>query len=239
MMTKDVYPQEKGFVCLNLVFYMRACGSFILLIGVTELGVGGTAFGFLSNMKLGSWWGAILPIIAGILSMLSYPRRVIIAGFIASLLSIVTATVGAVIDSMGANILEKQVVCYSPYSSIYYGHLQPNYVYASKTCSESNPSMSCACVTVSTDTPDCTYYNGQTDCEVLMTQYLDIIKASSALLSLLALLSLVNALLAFLVAFVMHSNASESSDSLLLHKDTTFISTDPIHTLEHDNNIVI
>jgi len=88
---------------------IRVFGGLLVLFSIVELGVGGTAFSFLTNVKLGGgWWGAILTLVAGVLGLVYKPKSVIISAIVISIFGIIIAVVAASVDAIAAEILRQQ-----------------------------------------------------------------------------------------------------------------------------------
>ena len=54
----SIFDQRK--LPLSLIISLRLLGGLLFCLSIAELGVGGTAFGMFTNVKVGAWWGAIL-----------------------------------------------------------------------------------------------------------------------------------------------------------------------------------
>jgi hypothetical protein len=87
---------------------IRVFGGLLVLFSIVELGVGGTAYTFLTNVKLGGWWGAILTLVAGVLGLVYKPKSVIISAIVISIFGIIIALVAASVDVIAAEILRQQ-----------------------------------------------------------------------------------------------------------------------------------
>ena len=90
---------------------LRILGSITFIFGIIELGLGGTVYNFLNNVKLGGWWCGISVVICGFAA--SFPRNkgwVTVACVFASFSCVLTA-IGAFNDGSNSIIIQNLTAC--------------------------------------------------------------------------------------------------------------------------------
>lgn len=95
------------------VSLLRIIGSITFVFGVIELGLGGTVYNFLRNVKLGGWWCGVPVVICGFFA--SFPKNkgwVTIACIFASFACVITAF-GSVIDGANSILVQNLTACTS------------------------------------------------------------------------------------------------------------------------------
>ena len=105
---------------LALEISIRVLGALIILFSVIEIGVGGAAYSFLTNVKVGAWWGSLLPIAAGVLALIYKPRGILIAAIVVSVIGAVVAVIASAVDGASAFIISLEQACVSS-SGVYSG----------------------------------------------------------------------------------------------------------------------
>lgn len=92
---------------------LRIIGSVTFIFGVIELGLGGTVYNFLKNVKLGGWWCGVPVVICGFFA--SFPKNkgwVTVACIFASFACVITAF-GSVIDGANSILVQNLTACTS------------------------------------------------------------------------------------------------------------------------------
>lgn len=170
-------------VKVEIVIAMRVIGAILILLSLSEFGVGATAFRYFTNYKLGSWWGAILPCITGILAAIAQPKTVTIAALVVSSLAVIIALAAAIVDGIASAVFTSEQTCITPTGTIYgYDSLQSvNQVTLCTLAFFPLSIYDCTCTGSVATAYSCYYYNGQTDCGAILTTYPKLLKASSAL----------------------------------------------------------
>ena len=102
---------------------IRVFGGLLVLFSIVELGVGGTAYTFLTNVKLGGWWGAILTLVAGVLGLVYKPKSVIISAIVISIFGIIIAVVAASVDGIAAAVILTEQACISSTGTVSGTHI--------------------------------------------------------------------------------------------------------------------
>ena len=97
----------------RLQLKLRILGFITLAVGIVELGVGGGLFNILDNVKTGAWWVGVITSCAGICGALSLNRDWVLAGFVLSIASCITAVVGAALDGEASHSVRAITACAS------------------------------------------------------------------------------------------------------------------------------
>ena len=98
--TKRLPEELDGITDSMHIMFLRIFGALALLFSIIEFILGGAAWNFLNNSKVGSWWAGIIAIIAGYLGVAYTTRRRVIATCVISFLAVIVAAVGAAYDGM-------------------------------------------------------------------------------------------------------------------------------------------
>lgn len=98
---------------------MRILGTLTFVFGIVELGLGGTVYNFLSNVKLGAWWCAIGVVISGFIGSLPKNKRWVLVTCVFSSLSCVLTALGAYYDGSNSITYQNLSACSSTDKSTY------------------------------------------------------------------------------------------------------------------------
>jgi hypothetical protein len=94
-------------------FLLKIGGTFCIIFGIIELGLGGTTYTYLENIKLGAWWCGILTIIAGCFAAAAYNRGFVVAACVLASISTVITLGGAIADGISAEYYQRLTACAS------------------------------------------------------------------------------------------------------------------------------
>eukprot|EP01038_Epipyxis_sp_PR26KG_P016408 gene16408-22373_t len=168
---------------------MRIFGGILLVLGIVEFGIGGTIYGFLTNVHLGGWWAGILAVVSAILALVSTNRAVVVTGGVFAGIGIIIAIIAAIVDGLSSNVFRAFDGCYNPTNGQTYGDFN---LFCSTITSTSH---NCWCYqTVSaTSSTTCFGYNlaSGDNCDGILTKYAHLLSASTAFCSLIAIILLV------------------------------------------------
>ena len=143
----------------RLQLMLRIIGSITLAVAILELGLGGGLFNFLENVKTGAWWVGLITFCAGTCGAVSLNRDWVLAGFVLSIASCITAVVGAALDGVASHSIRAITACASKQDNfsdvIYYG-LSRDYPGAQQCLFKTGTieSNGCSCVTRNNDCRD-------------------------------------------------------------------------------------
>ena len=177
---------------------MRIFGVILIIVSVTEFGIGAAAHGYLSSstIYLGSWWTGLAALLTGICGVLNKTRGVVILMITMGAIATAVAVAGLVIDAITAAELSNLTTCgqlqkgggpatYSGdgeitkvYYACFYGYVTSSY-------------GSCYCISSSNSACQEYAVSSKYDCSAFMIKLPKLVKASAALCSVLALCSLV------------------------------------------------
>ena len=151
----------EGSIDIGHVFTLRVIGSLTIIFAICEFGLGGGLFNYLDNVKTGAWWVGVITFCAGVCGAVSVNRDWVLAGFIISIASCITAVVGAALDGQASHKLRAITACASQSDStsaiMFYG-LQRDYTAANACLYAVHviESDGCSCVTRNNECTD--YY---------------------------------------------------------------------------------
>ena len=94
-------------------FLLKIGGTFCIIFGIVELGLGGTTYTYLENIKLGAWWCGILTIVAGCFAAAAYNRGFVVAACVLASISTVITFGGAIADGISAEYYQRLTACAS------------------------------------------------------------------------------------------------------------------------------
>jgi len=186
---------------------MRFVGAFIILASIVEWGLGGFVYSFFVFPKLGGWWGAILPFIAGVLFLLGWNKGYIIAGCVFSSIGLLITAIAAGVDGVAANIFRQFTCCANIEKSgsitIYgdktgacaasvtaYFTLYPNYAPSHCACNNNpsgNPGNGMYFVPLTYELVDHTGGSDPNTCGDILTLYTPALAASTGFLAFLVI----------------------------------------------------
>jgi hypothetical protein len=158
---------------------MRIVGAILIVLSVSEFGIGAAAHDYLSSTEtyLGSWWTGLAALLTGICGVLNKTRAVAVAG--------------VVIDVMAAAEFSDLTAC-REYEGITSTDDDTYGIY--NICFNDDTSRSYdSCYCISSSNSSCQEYplNSKYDCAAFMTTLPKLVKTSAALGSALAFCSLV------------------------------------------------
>jgi hypothetical protein len=176
---------------------MRIFGVILIIVSVTEFGIGATAHGYLSSstIYLGSWWTGLAALLTGICGVLNKTRGVVIMMITMGAIATAVAVAGVVIDAITAAELTNITMCgrkLKPLGATYSG--DGDYTKVFYACFNGYITTSYdSCFCIGSSDSSCKEYavSSKYDCPAFMTTLPKLMKASAALSSVLALCSLV------------------------------------------------
>jgi hypothetical protein len=98
---------------------LRILGTLTFVFGVIELGLGGTVYNFLSNVKLGAWWCAIGVVICGFIGSVPKSKRWVAITCVFSSMSCVLTALGAYYDGSNSITYQNLTACSSTDKTTY------------------------------------------------------------------------------------------------------------------------
>lgn len=105
---------------------MRCLGVFLIVLSIAEVGhvslhliflicfqfaVGGVAWTAITNVRLGAWWAGVTTFATGIIAMYSYAHWSVVTGCVFSILGLIIAVVGAIVDGIAAGVFNRETAC--------------------------------------------------------------------------------------------------------------------------------
>ena len=200
----------EGSIDLSHVFTLRVIGSLTIIFAICEFGLGGGLFNYLDNVKTGAWWVGVITFCAGVCGAVSVNRDWVLAGFIISIASCITAVVGAALDGEASHKLRAITACASQFDStsaiMFYG-LPRDYSAANACLYSVNviESDGCSCVTRNNECTDY-YLSGWSKfyhqtCNGLIGNYSYTLAASTAFCVFCFIMALILAVVSGLVLF--------------------------------------
>ena len=202
----------------RLILAMRIFGAIIALFSIVQFGIGGAAYGYFTNVKLGAWWGSILTFVAGILGAYSKPKGTIIAGIVVGSIAFIIAAIGSSVDGVAALVFASENVCIS--SS---GTISGDSTYSSQVslCQLVQPGFDCNCASATSSYSwTCFAYDGHSNCADIMTAYPSLLKASSGMLAFLTVTTFVYTILSCASACSCCKGAAPVADASLNKQPT-------------------
>jgi len=202
----------------QLILAMRIFGAIIALFSIVQFGIGGAAYGYFTNVKLGAWWGSILTFVAGILGAYSRPKGTIIAGIVVGSIAFIIAAIGSSVDGVAALVFASENVCIS--SS---GTISGDSTYSSQVslCQLVQPGFDCNCASATSSYSwTCFAYSGHSNCADIMTAYPSLLKASSGMLAFLTVTTFVYTILSCASACRCCKGAAPVADTSLNKQPT-------------------
>lgn len=191
------------------VLLLRIIGSFTLVFGGIEIGLGVGIFNFLDNEKLGAWWVGVITVIAGLCAIAAFNRSWVKATCVFSLAACATAAVGAALDGISSLVFQRLSACSSKNitsSQIYNYGSSSDYQYSNACLAAASnyvPNL-CYCVTaggsscgVFTLSGTAKSYNQ--DCGNILSTYANSLTASTAF----CVMCFVNVAILFVLSSVM------------------------------------
>jgi len=171
---------------------MRVLGIFLVLFSIIELGVGGAVYGYLQNVSVGAWWCAMFTLITGFFAISSKNRNMVIAGCVASVISVILTLVGASVDGSAHSVFAGELGCLNTNTFTYTGSSTAKqsayycagvYNYYTYTSADS---WQCVC----TDNTLCYGYNlvSGNNCGGILLTYTPNLGASTAFCSILCIM---------------------------------------------------
>lgn len=191
------------------VLLLRIIGSFTLIFGVVEIGLGFGIFTFLNHMKLGAWWVGIITSIAGLCAIAAFNKGWVTATCVVASAACITAVVGAALDGIGSLTFQNLTACSSannPNSQIYNYGSATDYQYSNACLAAASPLVPGVCYCVTSGGSACSalslsgsalYYHQ--DCGNILTTYANSLTASTAF----SVLCFVNVFTLFILSCVM------------------------------------
>jgi hypothetical protein len=202
----------------QLILAMRIFGAIIALFSIVQFGIGGAAYSYFTNVKLGAWWGSILTFVAGLLGAYSKPKGTIIAGIVVGSIAFIIAAIGSSVDGVAALVFASENVCIS--SS---GTISGDSTYSSQValCQLVEPGFDCVCASaLSSYSWTCFEYNGHPNCADIITAYPSLLKASSGMLAFLTVTTFVYTILSCVSACRCCKGAAPVADASLNKQST-------------------
>ena len=89
---------------------LRCTALLLLPLAIIELGVGGAAADIcraVDRQSVGAWWGALNPLIAAVVACLCFYENRVWNLFVQSIVAALVSFVGAVVEGMGANVVQQ------------------------------------------------------------------------------------------------------------------------------------
>lgn len=99
------------FVALKILAFI------VIVLSITEFGVGGAAANVVIGQLGGAWWGGILSVLAGLLAFVAYNRGYIIAALVIGSVAILLAISAAYVETLVLAVLLNITACTSQSSS--------------------------------------------------------------------------------------------------------------------------
>lgn len=188
---------------------LRILGSITFIFGIIELGLGGTVYNFLNNLKLGGWWCGISVVICGFFS--SFPRNkgwVTVACIFASFSCILTG-IAAFNDGSNSIIVQNLTACstFDGTSSKFQNYGDPSdYTYSFTCMRTATTTVSDACYCVSRNGAYCgeyvlsSYANAlNLHCGDILKNYANALTSSAAFCALSLIMSIALSILSCVI----------------------------------------
>jgi hypothetical protein len=197
-----------------LVISIKVIASLLIALSIAEFGVGGATYSYFTNIKLGSWWGAWLPFIAGVLGVITKPKGLLVGSIFTCIFGVFIAITAAGVDGIAALIFKTEQACISqhdvPSNEDYFNSMSGinsvGQIPARNVCIEQSIyspfTFDCLCGPVIAPGGPCLPYDGHLDCASILTEYPQLLLASSALNGSLAILCFVFAIISCVYVFV-------------------------------------
>jgi hypothetical protein len=175
---------------------MRIVGAILIVLSVTEFGIGAAAHDYLSSttIYLGSWWTGLAALLTGICGVLNKTRGVVILMISIGTVASAVAVAGVVIDVIAAAEFSNLTACsqYVVDRGTTFSDDDAYGIY--NVCFNDDTSLSYdSCYCISSSDSGCLEYplNSKYDCAAFKTTLPKLVKTSAALCSALAFCSLV------------------------------------------------
>jgi hypothetical protein len=168
---------------------LKIGGAFCIIFGVIEIGLGGTTYSYLDDLKLGAWWCGILTIIAGVCAAAAYNRGFVVAACVLASISTVITLIGSIVDGISAQFFRQLTACSSTNSATLleynYGS-RDDYKYADQ-CQKKLEYIADGCYCVTKNGDICAEYTlskysmkNQQNCGNILGNYANTLSASTA-----------------------------------------------------------
>jgi hypothetical protein len=135
-------------------------GYLAILFGVIQAGLGGGAFQYMSNIKLGAWWAGIMVIISGFLALFCSTKGWTVATCVVSFVTMAITVVGAALDGESSILFRNIESCATGPSQA----LSANITTFGGSARYSNAAIACLRVTDSFNSGRCYCVNSAAKC---------------------------------------------------------------------------
>lgn len=92
-------------------YYLRVVGLICCCVAVIEFGVGGRTSSYLSNVSNGSWWSVVAVFLGGLCALIGHNKAWVQASCVLSSFGVLTALVGAIVDSIAQTAFRQLSSC--------------------------------------------------------------------------------------------------------------------------------
>jgi hypothetical protein len=168
---------------------LKIGGTFCIIFGIIELGLGGTTYTYLENVKLGAWWCGILTIVAGCFAAAAYNRGFVVAACVLASISCVITLGGAIIDGISAEFYQQLTACSSTDATtgVEFNYGAPEDYKSADACQKTLPVVANGCYCVNKGGSICREYTlsqfatkNQQNCGNILGNYANTLSASTA-----------------------------------------------------------
>ena len=158
---------------------VKVVGGILVVVSLCQFVVAGMAYS-LTDVKIGAWWGAILPFVAGVCGLMPATRGVIIGACVTASIGLVVAMIGFIVDLIGSAVINSLVTCVEDDGEIY-GSEGNNPLLALGICSFSGYKDQCTCSEASGS--NCWLYtleNSGDTCAVILDEWPTLLSCCAA-----------------------------------------------------------
>lgn len=101
----------------SIFIALKILAFIVVVLSISEFGVGGAASNVVIGQLGGAWWGGILSVLAGLLAFFAYNRGYIIAAIVIGSVAILPAISAAYVETLVLALLSNLIACTSQSSS--------------------------------------------------------------------------------------------------------------------------
>lgn len=199
----------------QVLVWLRAFALVCIGLGIVLVYQGVQVNRTVTNVQVGVWWAGAVMVIAAIIGFLSSNRTITIAGSIALSIAVAVTIVAAVITAISYVIINGISTCFDEADHHIYGDL--TYSGSAISCANGH-SEQCSCV--SNGNNECYYFSlrkDSADCNVILTTYTSLLRASL----IVAIISVLSILIAAVLSIVLSWCAEHTGDFVIDNTNNT------------------
>lgn len=176
---------------------LRLWGIVTIPLTIISFGIAVGLDTFIQNPALGGWYIAIITFCTAMFALVPRSRGIVIVTLVGSVIACILGFAISVVDGGSANLISTIKACANPSSTL--PDESPVFTYTGNSlyfpmaanCSIEHLDFDCSCVSSMTD-GNCYLFDGQTNCELVTTKFVDMLRAATAfnVLSLLAVFAI-------------------------------------------------